>query len=125
MTAEKTPCSFLLVSDGQKTPWVRALQQALADLGQVDSVAPDQAMEALVRNPYCMVLVDAGRVKDVASLTSSLRAHQAELRVVVFTASPTWQRAREVLQAGAMDYCRKTLDEREIRSVVESVLELP
>lgn len=116
---------FLLVGEGHKTPWVRAVQRALADLGQVDSVTEEQALEALGRNHHDVALINAGRVRDAALTTSCLRASQPDLCVVVFTASPTWQRAREVYRAGAIDYRRKSLDEKEIRSVVESALQLP
>jgi len=124
-TADNSTCLFLLVTGRQKTPWAQLTEQALADLGQVRYVTPEQAQEELYRDRYNVAIVDAGNVQDVASLTRSLLADRADLRVVVFTASPTWKRAREALQAGAVDYCRKSLDGDEIRSVIKFALGLP
>jgi DNA-binding response OmpR family regulator len=67
--------------------------------------------------------VDAGAVRDAVLMVSRLRVQQPETRIVIATASPTWQRAREALRAGAADYVRKSLDEKGLRSKVQTVLE--
>jgi DNA-binding NarL/FixJ family response regulator len=126
MTATKqSSYTFLLVCRGSETPWLLALQHVLSALGTIDIVPEEQAVEASTQSHYDAVLVDAGAVQDAALLVSRLRKKRADLRVAVFTSSPTWQRAREALQAGAADYIRTSLEEKEIRSVIKSVLELP
>jgi DNA-binding response OmpR family regulator len=69
-----------------------------------------------------VIIVDAGAVCDANELTAQLLAQRPGVCVVIATASPTWQRARQALRAGAADYIRKTLDERELRTKIEAVL---
>jgi len=116
--------SFLLIGGSPQAPWVRALYQALATLGKLQLVPEKDAIQTIVENRYDLVMVDAGAVQEAASLVSNLRVTRSDLRIVVFTSSPTWRRAREALQAGAVDYVRKSLDEKQTRAVIQSALEL-
>jgi len=116
--------SFLLVSQDTETPWVQAIQRALSTLGEWQIVPEKEAVDAICKHCYDVVIVDAGAVRNATSLVSRLLAKQTNFRIVVFTSSPTWQRAREVLQAGAANYVRKSLDEKEIQAVIESTLRL-
>jgi DNA-binding NarL/FixJ family response regulator len=117
--------SFLLVSDKRETRWSTVLQRALSALGKLDIVGEREAVQAVVQSHRDLIIVDAGTVDDAALLTSFLRTEQPEARIIVATASPTWQRAREAMQAGAADYIRKSLDEKELRSKIETVLGRP
>ncbi len=85
----------------------------------------DEAMPAVIQSDYDVIIIDAGEVRDAALLASRLRARWPEARVVIATASPTWRRAREALRAGATDYIRKSLDEEELRSKIQAVLDAP
>lgn len=118
-------CSFLLIGRKTETQWPLVLQQALSSLGKLHTVPEGESVEAVIQRHYDVIIIDAGAVSDVSLLTSRLRAQRPEARVVVATASPTWRRARQALQAGAADYIRKSLDEKELRSKIEAVLELP
>jgi DNA-binding NarL/FixJ family response regulator len=117
--------SFLLVSEKRETRWSAVLQRALEALGRLEIVREGEAVEAVIQRPHDVIIVDAGTVEDAAALTSRLRTEQPEARIIVATASPTWQRAREAMQAGAADYVRKSLDEKELRSKIETVLGRP
>lgn len=117
--------SFLLVSEKRETRWSTVLQRALEVLGKLEIVREGEAVRAVIQRPHDVIIVDAGTVEDAAALTSRLRTEQPEARIIVATASPTWQRAREVMQAGAADYIRKSLDEKELRSKIETVLGRP
>lgn len=116
---------FLLVGQETETGWPLALQQAVAPLGKLDIVPEGKAVQAIIQRRYDLVILDAGHVRDVSGLTSCLRTRQPGLRVVVATTSPTWQRAREALKAGAVDYIRKSLDIEELGAKIEAVLKLP
>ncbi len=116
---------FLLVGQETETGWPLALQQALSPLGTLHIVPEEEAIQAVTRNHYDLVILDAGHVRNAPRLTSHLRTGQPGLRVVAATASPTWQRAREALKAGAADYIRKSLDREELRAKIEAVLALP
>jgi DNA-binding NarL/FixJ family response regulator len=119
------PYTFLVVSKTSMPPWVAAVRRALSDLGALEVVPEDQAAEAVAGRPYDLILVDAGVVDDAAVLVSSLRKERTGLRVIVFTSSPTWERARAAMQAGAVSYVRKSLEDKEIRSAIKAVLGLP
>jgi len=117
--------SLLLVSERKETQWSRTLRQALLPLGKLRVVSEEDAEQMVVRSDYDVIIIDAGVVYGVVPLISRLRAQRPEARVIVATASPTWRRAREALQAGAADYIRKSLDEEELCSKIEAVLKLP
>lgn len=117
--------TFLVISAVAETPWISALQRALSSLGELHILPEGQAVAAIERSDYDLVLVDAGMVDNAALLVARLRARSDRARVLVFSSAPTWRRARELLLAGAMDYVRKTLDEEEMRYLIESILGLP
>jgi DNA-binding NarL/FixJ family response regulator len=117
--------TFLLVGNRAKTQWALVLQQALSPLGRLHLVSEEEAVQAVVQSDYVVIIIDAGVVQDAALLTSRLRGQRPGVRVVVATASPTWRRAREALRAGAADYIRKSLDEQELHSKIQAVLERP
>lgn len=119
------PRTFLVISDMEETPWISALQRALSSLGKLEILAEDRAVAAIERSDYDLVLVDAGMVENATLLVARIRARSDRARVLVFSSTPTWRRARDLLLAGAMDYVRKTLDEEELRYLIESVLGLP
>ncbi len=117
--------TFLLIGEKKETQWPLVLQQALAPLGKLHVVAEEKAMQAIDQNDYSVIIIDAGAVRDAALLASRLRAQRLEARVVIATSSPTWQRARKALQAGAADYIRKSLNEKELRAKIQAVLKVP
>ena len=114
---------FLLVGEAGAA-WSRSLQRAVDSWARLDVLDEEAAQRAVAEGEYALVVIDAGTTEDAAALTSWLRALQPELPIVVATASPTWQRARQALKAGATDYIRKTLDEEETRLEIGAVLHL-
>jgi len=119
------PYTFLLVGKAPEARWPMVLEQALAPLGQLHIVPEEEAVRAVSERSYDVVLIDAGAVQDVVRLITHLRAQQPQLRIVVVTASPTWQQSREVFRAGAADYLRKSLDKKKLRDQIRAVLEMP
>lgn len=117
--------TFLLISKKTDTQWPPVLRQALSSLGELRAVSEEEAVQAVIQKHYDVVIIDAGAVHDVILLISRLWAQQPQSRIIVATASPTWKRAREILQARAADYIRKSLDEKELRSKIQTVLEAP
>lgn len=114
----------MLVSEEEETLWPRVLRRALAPLGELRILSEEKAVQVVTTSPVPLVILDAAAVQDVAGLTSRLKRERPDLHVVVATASPTWRRARQALQAGASDYIRKSLDEEELRAQIEAVLHL-
>lgn len=117
--------SFLLVGERAETQWPVVLQQALSPIGKLRVVSEEEAVSAIIESDYDAILVDAGSISDAASLTSRLRTQRPEAHVIIFTASPTWKRARQALKAGASDYMHRSLNKEELRSTVQAVLKVP
>lgn len=117
--------TFVLVSEEEETLWPQVLRRALSPLGELRILSEDKAVQVVTTSPTPLVILDAAVVRDVAGLTSRLKRERPDLHVVIATASPTWRRARQALQAGASDYIRKSLDEEELRAQIEAVLHLP
>jgi DNA-binding response OmpR family regulator len=116
--------TLLLLGEQPQSAWACALREAVAEWGVVDVATEGEATAAVARRGYDLVLVDAGGVWDAAALVRALRAERPGIRVAVVTASPTWKRAREALEAGSVDYFRKSLDRTALRAIIESVLAL-
>lgn len=116
---------FLLIGDPPPARWTAALQAALQPLGELHIVSESDAVQAICDRTYDVVIIDAGQVSEPFELTGRLRQFNPETQVIIATASPTWQRARQALRAGAVDYIRKSLDEKDLRGDIQAVLKIP
>jgi len=117
--------AFLLIGNREESTWPQALEEAVAPFGRLHVVSEQEALEEAERNRYDVIIVDATVVSEVAPLVARLRARQPEARMVVATLSPTWQRAREAMQAGAFDYIRKSFNKKETRAAIRGLLKRP
>jgi DNA-binding response OmpR family regulator len=113
---------FLLLDGAEDNAWKAFLEEALAPLGKLSVAQASQGMPIKGEEPDGIIIIDATIVEDVERLVSSLRAERPERRIVVMTASPTWQRARAAFDAGAVDYLPKTLSQDELRNKFEYIL---
>jgi len=113
---------FLLVGTPSSSQWSSILRRALSPLGELRIASEADAPREIARKSYDAIILDAGAVRDVNTLTSLLRQGHPHARVIVATASPTWRRAREALRAGAADYIRKSLDEQELQAAIQAAL---
>ena len=118
-------CNFLLIGKKPETEWTEVLQRALFSLGELHVVSEEEAVQAVTKRYYDSIIIDAGAVRDASQLAYHIQSRRPEVRLVVATASPTWQQAREMLQAGAADYIFKSQDENELRSEIQAVLKTP
>jgi len=114
--------TFLLISIQKETPWVDNIVNSLAGLGKVKILTPRQAMQSISKSKFDAIIIDAGSTDDERLFISRARIKQPQACIVVITASPTWRRAREALQAGAMDYISKAMSERELPSAFKNIL---
>jgi len=119
------PPRFLLISRGEGSTWSRTLAQAVTSLGGLELVTEKLPFERATQTPYDIIFVDASAVPDTVFLISRLRQQCPQARVVVVTASPTWQQARDAFHSGATDYIRKTLNRKEILAVMKDILSQP
>src|SRR5947209_6526906 len=109
---------LIVTSEAADKSWREWLAATLAPLGKLEAVEVDEAMKQ-VKEQNGIVIVDATFVENVDAVVSSLRTERPDSRIVVMTASPTWQRARSAFEAGAIDYLSKTMDEEEILNTFE------
>jgi DNA-binding NtrC family response regulator len=117
-----TQNKFLLVSIQKESVWVDNIVNSLTDFGKVKILSPRQAIQSLSKSKYNIVIIDAGSTDDERLFISRVRNKQPQTRVVVITASPTWRRAREVFQLGALDYISKAMSEQELLSTFKNIL---
>lgn len=117
------PANFLLISRKEETAWSLVLSQALKPWGKLEITLEMDAIRWIAQYRCdAVVIVDATVVDDVPALISRLRDQCPQIRIVIATASPTWQRAREVLRLGAVDYIRKSLDKEEFSVAIKDIL---
>ncbi len=114
---------FLLLNGQDDSFVTEFLTEVLKPLGSM-VVAKAQANSPLsdVEEPDGLIIIDATVVEMAERLVTQLLMENPERRIVVITASPTWQRARAVLEAGAMDYLPKTLSVNEMRETFQRAL---
>ena len=98
----------LLITGSQNTRWGTILNQSIEDYGDLLIVTDADYGRSLSRQPFDLIIIDASEVAETTQVVRETRRQQPDSRVIVVTASPTWQRARDAMQAGATDYLRKT-----------------
>ena len=119
MTHNRT---FLLISDNTKTQWTLIVKATLSSLGNLHITAPGKAIEVVAKQSYDVILIDARAVNDTIALITRLQEQRPDARIIVATASPTWQNARQVLKAGAVDYIQKSLLDGELQACIQAAL---
>jgi PAS domain S-box-containing protein len=116
---------FLLIGDSLDRHWRDILEEILSPLGHLEIVGEQMAVESLSERSRRAVIIDAGAVDNFALLTSRLRTHYPDARIIVVTASPSWKFAREAFRAGATDYLRKSVNRQELSLTLEQALAKP
>ncbi|MBM3272523.1 response regulator [Candidatus Kaiserbacteria bacterium] len=116
--------NFLLINGSSDNHWEELLQRALGPLGKLSVIRASNGIVQLYEK-YDVAIVDATVVEEVEFLVSRLRTKQPTCRIVVVTASPTWQRARTAFEAGAIDYIPKSLGQDELKKTFQEILQKP
>jgi len=120
------PVKFLLVSRPEDAAWSLVLSRALAALGMLETVSETDAADRMAQYQCdAITIIDATAIENVPTLVSRLRSRCPESRIVVATASPTWQRARDAFRTGAVDYIRKSWDGEELLIAMKDILSRP
>jgi len=117
--------NFLLIGENIQTPWIALLQEVLSTVGRLSMVAEKESLTAIMHNCYDLIIIDARVVDNITQLLSHIRTQQSDARIIVTTASPTWTRAREALQAGADDYIDQALNKEKLANKIKALLEAP
>lgn len=113
---------LLLIGSHPNSMWVGALRQALQPLAQIDVALAREARERLKRGIYDMIVLDYSATENALETLSEFRRLEPATPILVVSASPTWQQAKEVLSTGAADYMPKSLDVEELGAAFEDIL---
>ena len=118
---------FLVVTNAPASAWTVGTAATLLELGTVAIATAQEVVGHGLTEPYSLIMVDMAEILDPAalSLVSTLRAADGLVPIVVATASPTWNRARSLLLAGASDYIRKTADRATLLRTLRPLLSRP
>jgi len=116
---------FLLLNEFDDEFLKNTLTEVLRPLGSLDVTSASKSVSLDDEELYGLIIIDATTVDRAEQLVSLLRLGHPERRVIVLTASPTWQRARAVFEAGAMDYLPKTLSTDDLREAFRQALRNP
>lgn len=114
---------FLVISNSRERHWCESLRDTLAPIGPLRIEAEERAVELIMLGRHDFVIVDATVVDNVALLLARIRAQHPRAYIVVATANPSWDKARQAFQAGASDYVSKSFDATEILSAMAGELE--
>jgi len=114
-----------ILSNNTQSPWLKRLEEVLGELGEITICSESMLVEEPDEN-YDLIVVDASGLKMVlAERVAWLHGRFPEVPIIVLTSSPTWRRARAVLQAGAADYMRRSMDDVMLLARCRSLLASP
>lgn len=113
---------LLFIAGSREDLWQQAVTAAAQSVGQLCSVTQHEALSKICELHYDLVLVDDLEVDDLAVLMRDIQRCRPGARVVVFTAIPTWQRARTAFNEGVTDYVKKSTNREEIVSALRAAL---
>src|SRR6267378_3009134 len=116
----ETAMIILLTCGKEDNNWQAYLKEALAPLGKLRTMEVKEAMNS-DNHTHDLMIIDATFTENVDALISEIRSAQPERRIVVVTASPTWQRARAAFEAGAIDYLPKSLSKTDLLNTLTRV----
>lgn len=122
--AEQTSSAILVGSPVART-WEECLRRALAELNRHLVLTTEATADEVSWAEHDLILIDAGAVGDLTRAISQIRARNPEARVIVFSSSPSWEQAREVMLAGAIDYAPKEFRHSNIVEVIRRGLGRP
>lgn len=119
--------AILLISEDRQ--WREVLEHALQPLGNLTMIDNEEGGLIAVQKKlemgekYEIIIIDVGTVGGrSSSLVRQIREEQHEAKVVVATTAPTWRQAKEFFQVGAIDYVRKSQDEKQVLLTFQEVL---
>lgn len=114
--------TFLYIGDNLSSSWAKTIGEELQALGELDTVSGSEALEQISKEDYRLIIIDGGAIDDMPEFITALRGAAPSASIVVATASPTWQSAKEVFLTGADDYIRKSLDAASVGATLREIL---
>jgi len=112
----------LLLGGPEDRTWEEYLRKAVEDLDRELTLATETPFNEVPWSDYDLVILDDGIAGDFAQMISQIHARNPEARIILFSSSPSWEQAREVMLAGAVDYAPKELRHNYILGVIKRAL---
>jgi DNA-binding response OmpR family regulator len=118
--------TLLITTSDANSRWRADFANAASALGPITFVDAEHAREHVQNRAISLVVIDASFMPSDAVLDElrTWRRERGDICLVVASASPTWRRAREVLDAGADHYMTKSIDPERIRADLDTALRL-
>jgi DNA-binding NtrC family response regulator len=113
------PVNVLLIGAEPESDWVKLFSKLMHSRGSLEIASEEEAPRLTEGKAYDLLIVDAVGCKDEVAMVELLHKKRPEVPVFVVTSSPTWERARLVLLAGAVDYKQKTMDADSILDIIQ------
>ena len=96
---------------------------AIESLGIIDVISDDQLASLSVQD-YDLVIADISKGADADAALAYLREQKSRVPLVVLSGAADWREVRRLLQAGAVDYLSKGLDQHEMLRRLRAALAL-
>jgi DNA-binding response OmpR family regulator len=105
--------------------WKELLTEIESEIGLTRIVREREIQRKQANGSYDLIVIDVTAIQNMARLVSTLRERNPRGRIVIATASPTWQEARHAFYIGATDYIRKLPNSQEMVRVLHGELTKP
>lgn len=105
---------ILLIGEARHDPWQDVLEQVSLKLGCLEVTGESGTTARIREKAYDIIVIDATVVENMPDLIKTIRSQDVKVRIVVATASPAWEKAREAFRAGATDYIWKSMDKKRL-----------
>ncbi len=114
-----------ILSNNEHSPWLKHMTEVLGSLGRLTILA-ESVFEENAQDVFDILVVDAsGLHMELAERVAWLHGRFPEVPILVLTSSPTWRRAKAVLQAGAADYMRRSMADGALLERCRLLLQYP
>lgn len=117
------PYRILLINGASDDHWHTLVERIAEAHGALTIGTAAQVNALLGEARYALIMIDASVVEQVPPLIRRIHAQQPYARIVVATASPSWQGARAAFLAGAFDYTLKSLSYDDLAAVVAAAID--
>ena len=109
--------------DGQSGQyWLKNLDRVISSLGGELIVQNAILKEHMNWKDYDYTVLDEGLIPDITKTIKEIHDKNPILKVIVVSAAPRWDQAREVMLAGAAHYMRKDPDINNLTKILSTFL---
>ncbi len=114
--------TILLITSHEEDHWANHLRSVLTSIAEVTTGFQDNYIGQITTRTFDLIIIDSGTIDDVIGITLTIHMQKPGTRVAIATISPTWQRAREALRAGATGYFLKSLNSEDLLNTIKEIL---